>query len=170
MNGPLPTAWAAKAVHACLLRAALSPALAGTASYCFCHAVGETINRLVMLYGSSASGSEVVSATVWSSIFSAPVRVGMRDRVLPICPGAYCGAALFSTLSTFQTMASAFTSVPSWNLTPGRKVKIQRLVFCGSMCHSVASPGTRPLGFSPCDRSHSTSASYSGMPVKRLPS
>ncbi|SYO74321.1 Uncharacterised protein [Klebsiella pneumoniae] len=37
-----------------------------------------------MLYGSSASGSEVVSATVWSSIFSAPVRVGMRDRVLPI--------------------------------------------------------------------------------------
>ena len=37
--------------------AALSPTLAGTASYCFCHAVGETINRLVMLYGSSASGS-----------------------------------------------------------------------------------------------------------------
>jgi hypothetical protein len=45
--------------------------------------------------------------------FSAPLSVGIRDSVLPICPGAYCGAALFSTLSTFQTMASAFTSLPS---------------------------------------------------------
>ncbi len=39
---------------------------------------------------------------------------------------------------------SAVTGVPSVNLTPWRKVKIQRVWSLGSIFHAVASPGVNP--------------------------
>ena len=128
------------------------------------------MNRLVRLIGRKLSGSLVVSSTVMSSILRAETSVGMRDAVTPTWLGSNCGASCLSTLSTFQTTASALNGEPSWNVTPGRSLNVHFVLSASSTFHSVASPGITTLGLSADDRSHIVSASYMVRPVKRLPS
>ncbi|MGY4316526.1 hypothetical protein ACVWW1_005853 [Bradyrhizobium sp. JR3.5] len=71
------------------------------------------MNKLVRLIGRKLSGSLVVSSTVMSSILRAETKVGMREAVTPTWLASYCGASCFSTLSTFQTTASALNGEPS---------------------------------------------------------
>src|ERR1700751_742651 len=79
----------------------------GAASNSFCHFAGLAMKRLVRLIGRKLSGSLVVNSTVMSSILRAETKVGMREAVTPTWLGSNCGASCFSTLSTFQTTASA---------------------------------------------------------------
>ena len=71
------------------------------------------MNRFDRLMGKNASGSLVVSSTVRLSIFLALRSVGMRDAVTPTWLASKCGASLSSTLRTFHTTESAFSSEPS---------------------------------------------------------
>ena len=66
----------------------------------------------------------------------------MRGLTCAACFASNCGDLSSSTLSRFQTTASALKSEPSWNLTPLRSVKRQTFVSFGSTFHSVARPGT----------------------------
>ncbi len=128
------------------------------------------MNKLVRLIGRKLSGSLVVNSTVASSILRAEASVGMREAVTPTWLASKCGASCFSTFSTFQTTASALKSLPSWNLTPGRSLKVHFFLSASSTFHSVASPGIMTLALSADERSHIVSASYMVRPVKRLPS
>ena len=65
----------------------------------------------------------------------------MRDAVTPTWLASNCGASCFSTLSTFQTTASALNGEPSWKVTPGRSLKIHLVLSASSTFHSVARPG-----------------------------
>lgn len=170
MNGPEPEASAAKAVQACLERSAGSATDAGTAFSFASQWAGEAMNRLLRLIGRNESGSLVVSSTVRSSTLRAERSVGMREAVTPTWLGSKWAAVLSSTLRTFQTTASAFSAEPSWNLTPGRSLKIHLVLSLASAVQLVARPGTSTLAASALDRSQWVSASYIGMPVKRLPS
>ena len=123
LNGPLPEAFAAKAVHACLARSFGSVTPAGTASNSFCQCAGLAMNRLVRLIGRNASGCAVVSSTVSSSTLRAERRVGMREAVTPTWLASKWIASCFSTFSTFHTTASALKAEPSWNLTPGPQLE-----------------------------------------------
>src|SRR5512145_2124550 len=127
------------------------------------------MNRFVRLIGNSDSGADVVSSTVMSSILRALHNVGMREAVTPTWLASNCGASCFSTFSTFQTTASALKGEPSWNLTPGRSLKVHFVLSASSTFHSVESPGIITLGLSADDRSHIVSASYMVRSVKRLP-
>ncbi len=169
LNGPLPEASAANAVHAALARSAAGVA-AGVASYLACQWAGEAMNRFVRFSGKKASGSLVVSSTVSSSTLRALRSVGMRDAVTPTWLASKCGASLSSTLRTFQTMESAFNAEPSWNFTPGRSLNTHLVLSWPSTAQVVARPGISTLGPSTLDKSQCVSASYIGMPVKRLPS
>ena len=128
------------------------------------------MNKLVRLIGRKLSGSLVTSSTVRSSILRAEARVGIREAVTPTWLGSNCGASCLSTLSTFQTTASALNGEPSWKLTPGRSLKVHLVLSASSTFHPVASPGITTLAFSAEDRSHIVSASNMVRPVKRLPS
>ena len=168
MKGPLPLASLAKAVHAALaLSAGVAP---GAASNFFCQCAGLAMKRLVRFSGRKESGSLVVSSTVRLSIFFAVRSVGMRLAVTPTWLGSKCTASLSSTLRTFHTTASALKSLPSWNFTPGRSLKTHLVLSFASTAQLSARPGMSTLGASALDRSQCVSASYIGMPVKRLPS
>ena len=168
----MPEASAAKAAQAALfLSAGVAPRFADdAASYFFCQCAGLAMNRLVRFSGRKASGSLVVSSTVRSSIFRALRSVGMRLAVTPPWLGSKKGASLSSTLRTFQTTASAVKALPSWNFTPGRSLKTHLVLSLASTAQLSARPGISTLGASALLRSQCVSASYIGMPVKRLPS
>jgi hypothetical protein len=61
-------------------------------------------------------------------------------------------------------------SVPSWNFTPRRRWNIQILLSAGSCSHFSASPGRKVANRSVLVKSHSTSPSKIGYPIKRMPS
>jgi hypothetical protein len=50
-------------------------------------------------------------------------------------------------------------SLPSWNFTPSRRVKVQRVGLASSTFHAVASPGTSTEALSAEERSQLISAS-----------
>ncbi len=93
-----------------------------------------------MLSGRKASGCEVTSSTVYSSITLAERSVGIREVVAPTWSGAKCGAWSFRTFSTFQTTAAALKGDPSWKVTPSRSVKVQRVGSSGltALCASAS--------------------------------
>src|ERR1700733_6215888 len=128
------------------------------------------MNKLVRLIGRKLSGSLVVNSTVMSSILRAETKVGIRDAVTPTWLGSNCGASCLSTLSTFQTTASALNGEPSWKVTPGRSLNVHFFLSSLSTAHSVASPGMTTLALSADERSHIVNESYIVTPVKRLPS
>src|ERR1700709_2465643 len=128
------------------------------------------MNKLGRLMGRKLSGSLVINSTVMSSILRAETSVGIRDAVTPTWLGSNCTASCLRTLSTFQTTASALNGEPSWNVTPGRSLKVHLFLSVASTAHSVASPGIITLALSADDRSHIVKASYMVRPVKRLPS
>jgi hypothetical protein len=128
------------------------------------------MNRLVRFSGRKASGSLVVSSTVRLSILRALRSVGMRLAVTPTWLASKCTASLSSTLRTFHTTESAFSSLPSWNFTPGRSLNTHLVLSLASTAQLVARPGISTLAASALLRSQCVSASYIGMPVKRLPS
>jgi hypothetical protein len=142
-----------------LARSAGSVTLAGTASNFFFQCAGEAMKRLVKLMGRKLSGSVVLSSTVRSSILRADRSVGIRETVTPTWSGAKCGAFLLSTFSTFQTIASAFTGDPSWNLAPERSLKTHFVLSGSSTFHSAARPGISTLGLSAEERSQWVKAS-----------
>src|ERR1035437_6990344 len=111
------------------------------------------MNRLVRLIGKKESGSLVVSSTVSSSTLRADTRVGMREAVTPTWLGSKCGASLSSTLRTFQTTASALNAEPSWNLTPGRSLKVHLVLSLALTAQAVARPGISTLGAAALERS-----------------
>ena len=94
----------------------------------------------------------------------------MREAVTPTWAGSYCSASLSSTLPTFQTTASALKALPSWNFTPGRSLNTHLVLSLSFTAQDRARPGISSLGLSALLSSQWVSASYSGMPVKRLPS
>ena len=94
----------------------------------------------------------------------------MREAVTPTWLASNCGASLSSTLRRFQTTESAVSAEPSWNFTPGRSLKTHLVLSFASTAQLVARPGISTLGASALDKSQWVSASYIGMPVKRLPS
>ena len=164
----MPEKSAAKAVHAVrALSAGVAPL---AASNFFCQWAGEAMNRLVRFSGRKASGSLVVSSTVRSSILRALRSVGMREAVTPTWLASKCGASLSITLRTFHTTASALNALPSWNFTPGRSLNTHLVLSLASTAQLRARPGISTLGLSALERSQPVSASYMGMPVKRLPS
>src|SRR3981081_4786385 len=118
------------------------------------------MNRLVRLIGRKLSGSLVINSTVMSSIFLATASVGIRDAVTPTWLGSNCGASCLSTFSTFQTTASALNGEPSWNVTPGRSLKVHFFLSASSTAHSVERPGITTLALVAEDRSHIVNASY----------
>jgi hypothetical protein len=59
---------------------------------------------------------------------------------------------------------------PSWKVAPWRSLNVHFVLSFSSTDQLVARPGIRPLGASLLERSQCVSASYIGMPVKRLPS
>ena len=165
---PMPEASFANAAHAaCDFTFASAPS---AASNSFCHFAGLAMNRLVKLMGRKLSGSLVVNSTVMSSSLRAEANVGIRDAVTPTWLGSNWTASCLSTLSTFQTTASALNDEPSWNLTPGRSLNVHFFLSVASTAHSVARAGINTLALSADERSHIVSASNIVRPVKRLPS
>jgi hypothetical protein len=84
---------------------------------------------------------------------------GRRGRTWADWRLSKCGASSFSTLSRFQITASASKAEPSWNLTPGRSVKRQRVLSDSSTVQEVAKPGTSLPGLSATFISQATSGS-----------
>jgi hypothetical protein len=84
----------------------------------------------------------------------------MRVRPCADWRGSNCGLSDFRSLSRFHTTALASKAEPSWKVTPGRSVKIQRVLSAGSTFHEVARPGTRSEALSDRLRSQLMSASY----------
>ena len=83
----------------------------------------------------------------------------MRERPCAACLGSNCGAFSFKSFSRFHTTASALKSLPSWNFTPSRRVKVQRVGSASSTFHEVARPGTSTEALSAEDRSQLISPS-----------
>ena len=83
----------------------------------------------------------------------------MRERPWAACLGSNCGDLSFRILSRFHTTASALKSLPSWNFTPSRRVKVQRVGLASSTFQAVARPGTSTEALSAEDRSQLISAS-----------
>ena len=84
----------------------------------------------------------VVTSTVMASSFRHDATEGSRGRTWAAWRLSKCGACGFSTLSKFQTTASASKSEPSWNLTPGRSLKV-KTVPSGEIAKLSARSGTR---------------------------
>ena len=101
----------------------------------------------------------VVSSTVYLSIAFQPTSVGTRARAWAACLGSNCGDLSFRIFSRFHTTTSASKSEPSWNFTPWRSLKIQRLPSPSTADHSVARPGLMSAMVSAFERSQFTSAS-----------
>ncbi len=83
----------------------------------------------------------------------------MRARTWASCLESNWGDLSFRTLSRFQITASASKSEPSWNLTPSRSLKTQRLGSPSTGAHEVARPGRMSAMTSAFDRSQFTKAS-----------
>ena len=112
-----------------------------------------------MSYGNSEFTMRVVSSTVYLSIAFQPTSVGTRWRDCAACFGSNCGDLSFRIFSRFQITTAESKSVPSWNFTPWRSLKIQRLPSPSTGAHSVARPGLMSASASALERSQFTSAS-----------
>ena len=83
----------------------------------------------------------------------------MRERPCAACFESNCGASCLSSLSKFQTAASAVNSEPSWYIAPLRIANVHRVRSLSSTFHAVARPGTSSAAFVADERSQLISAS-----------
>src|ERR1700730_13028577 len=121
-QGPVPEASFANAAQAaCDFALGSAPS---AASNNFCHLAGLALNRLVRLIGRKLSGSLVINSAVMSSILRAEAKGALRAAVTPTWRGANWGASGLSPVPACQPTGSALNGEPSWNVTPGRSLKV----------------------------------------------
>src|ERR1700716_3764363 len=90
--------------------------------------------------------------------------------MMPVALGSNCGLSLLKMRSRFQITALALKSVPSWNLTPFLRWKIQVFLSSGDCSQVSAKPGRRVASWSVFVRSNRIMPSKIGKPRKRMPS
>ena len=90
----------------------------------------------------------VSKMTVLSPSARQDARVGMRMRAWAEARRSKWGASFLKARSKLNTTSAAVMILPSWNLTPSRRVTIQRLRSAGSLRQAVARPARRLAGWS----------------------